>query len=161
MANDSRTGAGMEDFQGDFHGAKAAVLMGDRVLVTLRDDFDWIAWPGHWDFVGGEREAEETPQETLAREAMEEVGLDLSGGEWLWEARFPSFQFPDRSSWFFVLRLPARAARVIRMEDEGQGWMLVRPETFLAMPRTIPSLRDRFAQWLSLDRAAAASVARG
>ena len=145
----------------DFHGAKAAILMGDRVLITLRDDFDWIAWPGHWDFVGGEREGEETAQETLARETREEVGLNLRAAEWLWEAPFPSFQVPDRSSWFFVLRLAAEAARGIRMEDEGQGWMLVRPETLLTMPKVVPSLRDRFAWWWEGDRAAVASSARG
>ena len=144
-----------------FHGAKAAVLMGDRLLVTLRDDFGWIPYPGYWDFVGGEREAEETPQDTLLREAREEVGLDLSGAERLWEARFPSFHDPNLSSWFFVLRMPERAARAIRMEDEGQGWMLVRPETFLTMPRTIPSLRDRFAQWWEAEHGARASPVCG
>jgi hypothetical protein len=47
------------------------------------------------------------------------------------------------------------------MEDEGQGWMLVRPETFLTMPRTIPSLRDRFAQWWERERGARASPVCG
>ena len=47
----------------DFHGAKGALFLGGQLLVTLRDDFDWIPWPGCWDFVGGLREPGETPRE--------------------------------------------------------------------------------------------------
>lgn len=68
---------------GAFHGAKAAILIGDRLLVTLRDDFDWIDFPGHWDLPGGGREGDESPRETAARETREEVSLDLSRAEWL------------------------------------------------------------------------------
>ena len=113
---------GVMEATDDWVGAKGALLLGDRLLITLRDDFDWIPWPGHWDFVGGEREPGETPRETLVREAREEVGLDLAGADWLWEARFPSFANPARGSWFFVLRLPAEAEGRIVFGDEGQGF---------------------------------------
>jgi 8-oxo-dGTP diphosphatase len=132
----------------DWVGVKGALLLGDRLLTTLRDDYDWIPYPGHWDFVGGGREGSETPRETLIRETREEVALDLSQAEWLWESPFPSFIDPRRGSWFFVLRLPAHAAQGIRMEDEGQGWLLVPPQRFLELPRAVPSLQDRLRVWL-------------
>ena len=138
----------MDDAGEDWVGAKGALLLGDRLLVTLRDDFPNIPWPGHWDFVGGGREGGESPRETLIREAREEVGLDLRGAEWLWESAFPSMLDPSRASWFFVLRMPEAAARGIGMADEGQGWMLIAPERFLHLPRAVPSLQDRLRVWL-------------
>ena len=62
------------DIARDFHGAKAAILIGERLLITLRDDFAWIDWPGFWDLPGGGREGNETPRETLAR-VYDRVGL--------------------------------------------------------------------------------------
>jgi 8-oxo-dGTP diphosphatase len=138
---------------GEFHGAKGALFIGDRLLVTLRDDFDWIPWPNHWDFVGGLREPGETPRETLLREAQEEVGLDLSGAEWLWEWTYPSSTNPSRVIWFFVLRLSAGAERDIVFGDEGQGWQLVAPEEFLVMPRAVTPLQASLRRWLDREGA--------
>ena len=132
----------------DYVGAKGALLLGDSLLTTLRDDFPGLPWAGHWDFVGGGREGGETPRETLIREAREEVALDLSGAEWLWESRFPAMIDPSRTSWFYVLRLPARAARDIVLGDEGQGWQLIPPRDFLSMPCAVPSLQGRLKVWL-------------
>src|SRR4028118_1981630 len=57
------------DATDDFHGAKGALLIGDRLLVTLRDDFDWIPWPNHWGFVGGPRGPGRRPREAGAPRA--------------------------------------------------------------------------------------------
>ena len=132
----------------NFLGAKGALLIGDQLLVTLRDDFDWIPWPGYWDFVGGEREPGESPRETLTREAREEVGLDLSAAEWLWESPFPSATRAGQVIWFHVLRLPAGTEEAIVFGDEGQGWMLIPPEQFLSMPKAVPALQERLKVWL-------------
>ena len=132
----------------NFLGAKGALFIGDQLLVTLRDDFDWIPWPGYWDFVGGEREPGETPRETLTREAREEVGLDLGAAEWLWDSAYPSATQPGRVISFHVLRLPATAEQDIVFGDEGQGWRLVPPEEFLSMPKAVPSLQERLKVWL-------------
>lgn len=133
----------------DFHGAKGALLIGGCVLVTLRDDFAHISHPGLWDLPGGGREGRETPRETLAREVMEEVGLNLGGAEWLWQAAFPSLTDPSRRGWFFVLRLSPEAARGIAMRDEGQGWALMAPSRFVAMTGAVPGMQERLATWLS------------
>jgi len=54
----------MED---DFIGSKLALMIGDRILVILRDDFAHITFPNVWDFPGGGREAGETPLQTMHR----------------------------------------------------------------------------------------------
>jgi 8-oxo-dGTP diphosphatase len=74
---------------------------------------------------------------------MEEVGLDLTGADRLWEGRFPSATRPDLDSWFFVARLPASAAALARLGDEGQRMAFVTPAEFLAHPDAIPFLKDR------------------
>ena len=148
---------GSDGWQGTaFHGAKAAILIGDRLLVTLRDDFDWIAFPGHWDLPGGGREGTESPRETVARETMEEVSLDLSRADWLWEGAFPSATRPGTESWFFVVRLPPGAEAEVALGDEGQDWRLVEPEAFLGMEGAVPFLQERLKVGLAgLARAAA------
>ncbi|MFE0680640.1 NUDIX domain-containing protein [Streptomyces sp. NPDC058961] len=46
-------------------------------LLHLRDNIDGIWAPGTWSLLGGEPEDGECPEETVAREVMEEVGLSL------------------------------------------------------------------------------------
>jgi 8-oxo-dGTP diphosphatase len=58
----------------------AMVLLFDRfnrLLIYLRDDKREIPFPNHWDFFGGHLEDGETPEEALAREVKEEIGVDL------------------------------------------------------------------------------------
>ncbi|GGV19173.1 hypothetical protein GCM10010495_37620 [Kitasatospora herbaricolor] len=50
-----------------------------RLLMHHRDDKPGIAWPGYWTPIGGWREAHETPQETAAREVLEEAGITVTG----------------------------------------------------------------------------------
>lgn len=101
-----------------FVGARAAILIGARLLVTLRDDRRDIPWPNMWDLPGGGREGDETPDKTMIRETREEVALDLTGAPALWRREFPSVHPSGGIAWFFVLRLPARAESAIRLGDE-------------------------------------------
>jgi 8-oxo-dGTP diphosphatase len=67
----------------------AQVLLFDRdcrLLIYLRDDDPHIPFPNHWDFFGGHVEEGETPEEAVAREVKEELGLDLS--EWQFFSRY-------------------------------------------------------------------------
>lgn len=124
-----------------FNGAKAAIFVGERLLCILRDGGD-IPWANWWDFPGGGREADETPFETLAREVMEEVGVEVTPGDVVW-----SFEAPgaDRVTWFFVVRLDAVE---VRFGDEGQGWAFLSPEGFLARADAVPNLKERLRMYL-------------
>jgi 8-oxo-dGTP diphosphatase len=59
----------------------AQVLLFDRdrkLLIYLRDDKPDIPFPNYWDFFGGHVEEGETPEQALAREVKEELGVELS-----------------------------------------------------------------------------------
>lgn len=126
-------------------GAKGAVFIGPQLLITLRDDRPDIPYPGLWDFPGGGRENEETPEQTMARELAEEVGLDFRAATVRWKRHFVTGAVVN---WFFVLELPIGAERDIVFGDEGQGWKLCAPAVFLAMPDAVPFLQQRLALWL-------------
>jgi 8-oxo-dGTP diphosphatase len=132
----------------DFHGAKAAVFIGDRLLVIQRDDFAHIPFPGFWDFPGGGRENEETPMETLFREVHEELGLMLEPAQVVWSKCEPAAHRPDSLVWFFVVQLPVGSEAGIVFGHEGQSWDLMTPETFLDLPDAVPSLAPRLRLWL-------------
>ena len=54
----------------------AILRSGDRVLMCHRSPTR--AWmPDVWDFPGGHIEVSETPQQTLARELQEELGVEI------------------------------------------------------------------------------------
>ncbi|MFD7163595.1 NUDIX domain-containing protein [Streptomyces violascens] len=46
-------------------------------LLHLRDNIEGIWSPGTWSVIGGDPEAGESPEDTIARELMEEAGLRL------------------------------------------------------------------------------------
>ena len=144
-----RRGAGPGGAMADFHGAKAAILIGERLLTILRDDVPHIDWPGWWDLPGGGREGEELPEETILREISEEVGLTLTPGSLGWRRPFPSITKAGSVSWFFVIELAAEAEADIVFGDEGQGWRLVEPGSFLEDQQAIPYLKERLRVWLA------------
>jgi 8-oxo-dGTP diphosphatase len=67
----------------------AQVLLFDRsgrLLIYLRDDKPGIPFPNHWDLFGGHVEQGETPEQALAREVKEELGITLKS--WQFFRRF-------------------------------------------------------------------------
>lgn len=131
-----------------FNGAKAAVFVGERLLVYRRDDRPDIPWPDHWDFPGGGREGAETPEETLFREIAEEFGLDPGPDSVLWKALHSPEGTQKGPVWFFVLGLPASAETEVVFGGEGQEWRLMAPEEFVSESRAVPHLARRLRDWL-------------
>ncbi|MGJ3253228.1 MAG: NUDIX hydrolase [Elainellaceae cyanobacterium] len=52
----------------------AILRQNDQFLMQLRDDIPTIAYPGHWAFFGGHIEPGETPEASMRRELLEEIG---------------------------------------------------------------------------------------
>ncbi len=48
-----------------------------EMLLYLRDDKPFIAYPNHWDFVGGGVESGESYLKTIRREMKEELGFEI------------------------------------------------------------------------------------
>ncbi|QQA43157.1 NUDIX domain-containing protein [Pelagovum pacificum] len=133
-----------------FHGCKVALFFGDRLLITLRDDRADIPFPAHWDLPGGGREPGETPWQTLAREAEEEVGLDLDRAEVLWRVCRVATHIADAMVWFYVAAMPEGAERDILFGDEGTAWALVPPERIFLLDKVVPSHLSRLEQYRTL-----------
>ena len=104
-----------------FHGAKLALIVGDKLAEILRDDKPSIPLPNHWDMPGGGREGCETPLECVLRETHEELNIHVDPAAVVWGKRFP---YPDGDRWFFVAYVDEAVANTIRLGDEGQTWGL-------------------------------------
>jgi 8-oxo-dGTP diphosphatase len=55
---------------------------------------------------------------------------------------------PEGHVWFFAAHLAAGREVEIVFGDEGQGWSLMRPETFIAAPDAVPVLQRRLRDYL-------------
>ena len=129
-----------------FHGAKLALIVGDKLAVILRDDKPSIPSPNHWDMPGGGREGCETPLECVLRETHEELNIHVDPAAVVWGKRFP---YPDGDRWFFAAYVDEAVANTIRLGDEGQTWGLKTPEEYAGLPNNIVRFSDRLKMYLS------------
>lgn len=130
----------------DFHGAKLAILVGERIVTILRDDIPSIDWPGHWDLPGGGREGGETPEACVLRELAEELGLAWTAADLIWRVRSPS---DPGFVWLFVSEKPGFDPGEVTFGNEGQEWRLASIDWFMREAKTIPRHRDRLALYLA------------
>ena len=61
------------------HVAVGVITRGDNIFITLRQDH--LHQGGKWEFPGGKVEQGESVQDALARELLEEVGIDVLASE--------------------------------------------------------------------------------
>ena len=133
-----------------FIGAKLLLQRGDTLLAMLRDDFDHIPFPGHWDLPGGGAEPGEAPVECALRELAEEFGLHLSPDRVMGHC-FALTQCPGRDSWLFHGQITAAEIAAIRFGDEGQGWRMMPIAEYLAHPKAVPQFKARIRCVLGLE----------
>jgi 8-oxo-dGTP diphosphatase len=133
---------------GDFRGAKLAILVGDRIVVILRDDITSIPWPGDWDLPGGAREPGESPADCVIRETQEELGLDYSEADFCWSR---DYVIPSGArDWFFVTEQPDFDPAQVHFGCEGQEWRISGLDWYLGDPRVIPHQRDHVKDYLEV-----------
>ena len=85
----------------DFTGCKLAYILDDTLLVYKRDDFTEIPFPGLWDFPGGGRENNETPEQCVLRELEEEFAIILPETRLLYKKKVANHS-NNGNSFFFV-----------------------------------------------------------
>ena len=125
----------------EFHRAKFAVFIGERLLVALRDDFDHIPYPSCWDFAGVGREEDESPEQCVLRELEEEFGLVLTADQLVGKTAYQT-PVPVGTAYFFAVHLTIGAELGVSFGDEGQRWALMSPADYLSRKDAIGHLQD-------------------
>jgi 8-oxo-dGTP diphosphatase len=108
----------------------AAAILTDargRILLTRRTDGRDLA--GLWEFPGGKVEADETPEQALARELREELGIDIG-------AQTPLIAvphaFPHKRILLDVRRVAGFEGRPRGLESQALAWVM--PEKLASYP---------------------------
>ena len=125
-----------------FAGAKLMLFLGEDLVVLRRDHKPGIPYPGMLDFPGGGREGDERPEDCARRETFEEVGLCIPEGALTWRRA-------HGESWFFAAHLPQDRIRDVVWGGEGEGWMMMPPDVFVARNDAIPHFREMLSAYLA------------
>lgn len=136
--------------------AAAAVIVTEsgRYLLQLRDDLDWIFYPGHWGLFGGAVDPGEDAATAVRRELAEELGLMVDADQLRYFTRttfdwsFAGLNATERM--FFELTIPdSWVPNLVLTEGAALG-------TFLALEMLNGSLPlapyDSFALWMHYSR---------
>ena len=132
-----------------FHGAKLALLVGDRLVSILRDKDPEIPYPDMWDLPGGGREADESPETCVLRELKEELSLTLTEANLRWKRQYVSDLDGESATWFFVAEVPELDINRIRLGAEGQAWRMWDVARFLRMSNVVPMMQTRLSDYLA------------
>ena len=61
----------------------------NNFLMYLRDKDSKIPYPDYWDFIGGEIEKNESKEDAIKREIMEEIGINVNNIRYIGEQYVP------------------------------------------------------------------------
>ena len=94
--------------------AAGLVFNQERLLITQRHESDHLG--GLWEFPGGKVEPDETLEECLRRELLEELGIDVAVGELVESIRH---EYPDRTLLikFFHCKIISGTPRLLDCQD--------------------------------------------
>jgi 8-oxo-dGTP diphosphatase len=133
----------------EFTGAKIALICDDMVLTYLRDDKPTISFPNFWDFAGGCREGDESPEQCAIRETHEEFAITIAPTQIVCKLRYENATTPGKHNYFMVARITKAEIASINFGDEGQRWQLMDVTAFLNHPQAVPQLQHRLATYLA------------
>ena len=140
-------GAAGVDIIMEFNGVKIAVLIDGNLLMHLRDNKPGLFQANMWDFPGGGREGNETPQECAIREIKEEFDITLDPRLIVWEKVFPAMKDPTQNAFFMVAKVPKEVLDTVTL-SEGQKWTTFDIETFFAKDDVVDALKGRFRDYM-------------
>ncbi len=89
----------------------------EQILLLLRDDIPEIPYPNMWDIPGGHVEPGESPDQCIAREIQEEMGLDIGQPD-----LFLVTEFADRTEHTFWLRRNLDIDEIHLTEGQRLQW---------------------------------------
>jgi len=99
-------------------GASIIFFNNDRqILLVLRDDIPSIPYPGLWDLPGGHIEANESAEECIVREMLEEIEINVTGCE-----LFQVYEFSDRTESVFLKKAEFDIENVVLHEGQMLRW---------------------------------------
>lgn len=130
-----------------FQGVKVALINNGKVLTVLRDNIPNIPYPNMWDLAGGGRENEESPYETMRREVLEELNIDIPESNVVWVKHYESVAKPGKKSVFMVANISDHQIESIKFGEEGQGYKMVSFQEFLDNKDVIEQLKHRFLDY--------------
>ena len=129
-----------------FSGRRIALVCAGAVVAYLRDDKEGIPFPGLWDLPGGGREGEESPLQCALREVEEEFGLRLQQDRVLSMRRYPGVSAGAPDTYFCVSMISPDEVQQIEFGNEGQHWLLMDAEEFIAREDAVPHMKRRLEQ---------------
>ena len=130
-----------------FQGVKVALINNGKVLTVLRDNIPNIPYPNMWDLAGGGRENEESPYETMRREVLEELNIDIPESNVVWVKHYESVTKPGKKSVFMVANISDHQIENIKFGEEGKGYKMVTFQEFLDNKDVIEQLKHRFLDY--------------
>lgn len=98
--------------------AAAVVIRDGRVLLTRRAEGQHLA--GMWEFPGGKLEDGESPEDALARECLEECGIEVEVGEIL---DVTHHRYPEKDVLLLFYRCSLRAGEVRHLQVADHAWV--------------------------------------
>jgi len=131
----------------NFTGCKLAYIFNEKLLVYKRDNLPGIPFPGLWDFPGGGREGEETPEECVLRELEEEFAISFPESRFIYKQKVPNHT-NDGNSFFFVAYGMQSEIDAISFGDEGQYWKFMTINEYMEHPKSIAALKSRLLGYL-------------
>lgn len=135
-----------------FSGAKVAILCDGMLLAYQRDNKPDIPWPNLWDLPGGGREGDETPEDCAVRETLEEFGIILDPACIIYKRVYPGQGSNGLATWFFVAQVPEGMFDDVVFGDEGQRWLVMPVQDFLAIDNAVDRLQQRLREFLTQQR---------
>ena len=130
-----------------FTGCKLAYIFNEDLLVYMRDDREDIPFPNLWDFPGGGREGEETPEECVLRELEEEFAISFPASRLIYKQKVHNHT-DDGISFFFVAHGMQSEIDTILFGDEGQYWTFMSIDEYMSHPKSIAALKSRLSGYL-------------